>query len=78
MYQHEHMTITGDPLVEFIALQSGLADALLREHQNDGTGHCTVCSAGGQTWRYVWPCWTAIAAKVADRRVEGSTLRDRR
>ena len=60
-------TSSGDPLVEFIMSQSGLANALLLQHWDDGTGHCKVCSAGGQAGRYVWPCQTAVAAETAAR-----------
>jgi hypothetical protein len=52
-------------LVEFIMAQAGLTDALLRQHRSDGTGHCAVCSTGGQAGRYVWPCQIAVAALAA-------------
>lgn len=44
------------PIVEFMASQPGLPDRLLAEHSDDGTGHCTTCSAGPQAGRGVWPC----------------------
>ena len=38
---------------------------LLQEHRNDGTGHCRVCSSGGQTGRITWPCQLYGAAQAA-------------
>lgn len=40
-----------DPWVTWIRSQPGLAERLLAEHIDDGTGRCRVCSAGGQTGR---------------------------
>ena len=39
---------------------------LLAEHADDGTGHCRVCSGGGQSGRYRYPCAIRIAAEEAD------------
>ena len=45
-----------DLLVVFIRSQPGMADRLIVEHANDGTGRCRTCSTGGQAGRYRWPC----------------------
>lgn len=45
-----------NPLVALIQSQPGMADRLLADHTDDGTGRCRRCSAGGQTGRYQWPC----------------------
>ncbi len=45
-----------DPLVALIRSQPGMAERLLAEHADDGRGRCRVCSAGGQTGRFRWPC----------------------
>lgn len=45
-----------NPLVELIRSQPGMADRLLVDHSDDGSGRCRVCSNGGQTGRYRWPC----------------------
>jgi hypothetical protein len=42
-----------------------MAEALLELHGDDGSGHCSVCSAGGQSGRFVWPCRTVAAARTA-------------
>ena len=44
------------PLVVLIRSQPGMAERLLSEHVDDGSGRCRVCSTGGQTGRYRWPC----------------------
>ena len=48
--------ITVSPLVMLIRSQPGMAERLLSEHVDDGSGRCRVCSTGGQTGRYRWPC----------------------
>jgi hypothetical protein len=65
MDRWEHPTSDDDPFVQFILSQPGMTAALLREHRDDGHGHCAVCSTGGQAGRYVWPCNTAVAAHSA-------------
>jgi hypothetical protein len=45
-----------DPLVMLIRSQPGMAQRLLAQHTDDGTGRCRVCSGGGQTGRFRWPC----------------------
>ena len=44
------------PLVALIRSQPGMAERLLADHTDDGTGRCRCCSSGGQTGRYQWPC----------------------
>jgi hypothetical protein len=61
------LTVTkgGHPLTELIRANPGMAARLLAEHVDDGTGHCRVCSGGGQSGRDVWPCaihWHAVQA----------------
>ena len=45
-----------NPLVLLICSEPGMADRLLVEHADDGSGRCRVCSIGGQTGRFRWPC----------------------
>jgi hypothetical protein len=45
-----------DPLVELIRSQPGMAERLLIEHADDGSGRCRACSGGGQSGRHRWPC----------------------
>ena len=47
---------TTDLLVAFIRSQPGMADRLIANHANDGTGRCRTCSTGAQAGRYRWPC----------------------
>jgi hypothetical protein len=55
-----------NPLVVLIRSQSGMADRLLAEHADDGSGRCRTCSAGAQTGRYRWPCAIQRAAVDAN------------
>jgi hypothetical protein len=48
--------MSANPLVVLIRSQPGMAQRLLTEHVDDGSGRCRVCSTGGQTGRYRWPC----------------------
>jgi hypothetical protein len=57
--------VTGDPIVEFIAAEPGLADRLLALHVDDGTGHCRACPIGGQSGYLRWPCQIRILAARA-------------
>jgi hypothetical protein len=43
-------------IVAFIAGEPGMAERLLAAHADDGTGHCRVCTQGGQTGRQKYPC----------------------
>lgn len=45
-----------DPAVEFVAREPGLAERLLADHGDDGSGHCERCTGGSQSGRHVWPC----------------------
>jgi hypothetical protein len=56
--------VIGDPIVEFIAAEPGLADRLLALHIDDGTGHCRACSIG-QAGYLRWPCQIHILATRA-------------
>ena len=44
------------PLITLIQSQPGMAQRLLVEHANDGSGRCRRCSTGAQTGHYRWPC----------------------
>ena len=54
-----------NPLVVLIRSQPGMADRLLAEHADDGSGRCRVCSSGAQSGRYQWPCAIQQAATEA-------------
>jgi hypothetical protein len=54
-------------IVAFIAGEPGMAERILAEHADDGTGHCRVCTDGGQTGRHVWPCTLRGLAEQASR-----------
>jgi hypothetical protein len=61
-------TCVAGAFVELVVLmmnQKGMADAVIRQHSDDGTGHCRVCTTGAQTGRYRWPCQTYMAARRA-------------
>jgi hypothetical protein len=61
----------GGPIVAFIAGEPGLADRLLVQHTDDGTGHCRVCTSGAQTGRSVWPCPLRGLAEQANNHTTG-------
>ncbi len=44
------------PLIALIQSEPGMAQRLLAEHADDGTGRCRRCSTGAQTGHYRWPC----------------------
>jgi hypothetical protein len=52
-------------LIELMASQNGMADTIIRQHADDGTGHCHRCTGGAQTGHYRWPCQTYLAAQRA-------------
>lgn len=58
--------MSANPLVVLIRSQPGMAQRLLSEHVDDGSGRCRVCSTGGQTGRYRWPCALRRYAEQAD------------
>ncbi|GAA1330053.1 hypothetical protein GCM10009610_68110 [Pseudonocardia xinjiangensis] len=57
-----------DEIVRFM-VTFGVADALLRLHTDDRTGHCRVCSAGPQAGRAVHPCRLRLLAQRARARL---------
>ena len=57
------------PLVALIMSQPQMVARLTAEHADDGTGHCSSCSAGGQTGRYQDPCNIRLAVEEATRRL---------
>ena len=59
------VVVDDNPLVTLIASEPGMADRLLAQHVDDGTGRCAVCTAGSQTGRFAWPCQTQLAAAAA-------------
>ena len=61
-----------EPLVVLICSQPGMADRLLAEHIDDGGGRCRVCSTGGQSGHYRWPCAIHYYAREARIRGEGA------
>lgn len=42
-----------------------LPHRLVDQHGNDGTGHCVVCTEGGQSGRKTFPCAIRSAATAA-------------
>jgi hypothetical protein len=57
-----------DALIELIITEPGMAERLLGQHTDDGTGRCRVCTAGGQTGHYPYPCIFRLAADEANHR----------
>lgn len=43
-------------LVEYLAARPDLAETLLADHADDGTGRCRVCTNGAQAARQRHPC----------------------
>jgi hypothetical protein len=62
-------------LARLLAAHAGLPTQLLAVHRDDGTGHCRLCSGGGQTGRYTHPC-TIRAAATAALALQGRGRRD--
>jgi hypothetical protein len=52
-------------LVLMMAGQTKMAEQLIVQHSNDGTGHCRRCTTGAQAGRHIWPCQTYLAARQA-------------
>jgi hypothetical protein len=44
------------PLVQFIVNNPGLADALIAQHVDDGSGYCRSCALGAQRGFHKYPC----------------------
>ena len=68
LVEHRADPVPSDPLQEFL-LRGNRAARLLAEHVDDGTGHCSVCSQGGQVGHVRWPCQLATAAQRAAGRL---------
>jgi hypothetical protein len=58
------------PIVEFFVARPDLTAAMLRDHVDDGTGHCAGCR-WWQSAQPVWPCPTAWYAHEAKQRLQG-------
>lgn len=56
---------TAEELAILLAAQPDMLAKLLAEHQDDGRGHCRVCTNGGQHGHQSWPCNIAAAAQRA-------------
>lgn len=55
------------PIVELILSEPGMAERLLAEHADDGSGRCRCCSGGNQTPRFPWPCTLHYYADLGQR-----------
>ena len=53
--------------------QPGAIAQLIAEHTDDGTGHCRVCTSGGQVGRSIWPCRLRDLAEQASERASGGS-----
>ena len=53
--------------------QPGAIAQLLAEHTDDGTGHCRVCTSGGQVGRSIWPCRLRDLAEQASKGALGGS-----
>jgi hypothetical protein len=58
-------------LVEFIVMNPGLSESLLRQHVDDGQGHCRACALGAQRGYHRFPCGIRSSAEHA-RQIESS------
>jgi hypothetical protein len=58
--------VDDNPLVALIVSEPGMAERLLTQHVDDGTGRCAICTGGSQSGRFVWPCQTQMAAAAAN------------
>ena len=54
-----------NPLVVLIRSQPGMAERLLAEHADDGSGRCRCCTSGAGAGRYQFPCAIRRAATDA-------------
>jgi hypothetical protein len=57
------------PLVQFIVNNPGLADVLLAQHVDDGSGYCRACALGAQRGYHRYPCFIRCTAERA-RQIE--------
>jgi hypothetical protein len=58
-------------LPELLAAHPTSIARILADHRDDGSGRCTVCHAGPQSARVVWPCRLRLLAEAARRRRGG-------
>ena len=63
------------PLVQMILGQPGMAERLIAEHADDGSGRCRVCPVGGQRGRHSFPCTIHQAAEEAAAAAERARRR---
>lgn len=56
---------SAEELAIWLAAQPDTLAKLLAEHRDDGSGHCRVCTVGGQQGYQSWPCNIAAAAQRA-------------
>jgi hypothetical protein len=56
---------TARELIRFLLSEPGLPATILGQHRDDGTGHCRLCTDGGQAGRKTWPCRIHDAAHAA-------------
>jgi hypothetical protein len=59
------------PIVAFIAGEPGMAQRMLAEHRDDGSGHCCTCVRRQGGAAQVWPCPLYGLAEQASRRTPG-------
>jgi hypothetical protein len=57
--------LAAEELAILLAAQPDMLAKLLAEHQDDGRGHCRVCTLGGQRGHQSWPCNIATVAQRA-------------
>jgi hypothetical protein len=55
--------------------QPGMAERLLAEHADDGSGRCQACPVGGQRGRHSFPCTIRQAAEEAAATAERARRR---
>jgi hypothetical protein len=58
-------------IVGFIAGEPGMAERMLVEHADDGTGHGRLCTAGPQAGRHTHPCRLRVLAEQASEATPG-------
>jgi hypothetical protein len=56
--------LADDPVITFMAGEPGMAERILAEHVDDGTGHCAGCTWNERA-RPVVPCLTRHYAELA-------------
>jgi hypothetical protein len=58
-------------IVAFIASEPGMAERMLAEHRDDGSGHCRKCVRRQSGAAQVWPCPLHGLAELASRVTPG-------